>query len=92
MPRKNIDCVARLQAAADALADEGAPPAVIVASLASVAVKSAEKDWKVAAGYLDSAAVLLSAAAEIARSRHVSDHVDQIVGAGKTKNAGGEPR
>ena len=76
---KGIDCVGRLQATADALADEGAAPTLIVASLAKVAIKSAERNCKEAAAYLDSAAVILSTAAEIARSRHVSVQIDQVV-------------
>jgi len=77
-PKKGVDCVGELQAVADALAHAGASPTLIVASLAHVAIKTAERDCKHAASCLDSAAVILSAAAEIARSRHVCAQADQV--------------
>ncbi|HWR53975.1 MAG TPA: hypothetical protein VN428_22880 [Bryobacteraceae bacterium] len=58
-----VQCIDRLQSAADALENEGADPAGIVAALVKVTVTTARKD-RDAAATLDAAAQVLLRAAE----------------------------
>lgn len=74
-----VDCIERLQAAADQLLAEGAEPYSVIAALAEIAVRTGQLDGEAGAPALDGLAVVAIATAQAMRDRKAMEGLREIL-------------